>query len=243
MHGEIGRLQNNTRMVARRSQGRVGLEGYVSAGSYDPASYTVSVQEGTTGAIDTTDDENDDAPVVYQNVRLIVLGPLEYGPIGGERVFLFPRIGGGWAAVLEVDTDDTLGTTSGQWKWAHKNPATRIIDVLLQLTNDGQTPGDGLGSFLALVGAYMNLRSAGGLKLIISDLLGYIELGQASLDPVNAAVIRKTDLDAALAAVKSEFQSAINTALAATCASGTGGGPVTLPLVTSTGSSKVKAAN
>jgi len=114
-------------------------------------------------------------------------------------------------------------------------PATELWRVdkrgsSLKLTVDGKTVGDGAGGAKLLGDGYAS---------VVAPLT---ELGAQNLDPSEDAVIRKTDLDAALSALTAHVQTALNT-LAGEVQGGSGVSSPSIVATTSTGSSIVKAAN
>lgn len=113
------------------------------------------------------------------------------------------------------------GKTRG-WKDAKGN--------VVKTTDDGKTPGDGLGG-ARLIGA--------GYASVVAPL---VEWAAEGLDPTNQAVMTRADALAALNSLKSAVQTAINS-LAAIVAGGTGVGAPTIGSFTVSGSTKVRAAD
>jgi hypothetical protein len=83
--------------------------------------------------------------------------------------------------------------------------------------------------------------AAPGVK-IIGSLASLLLIGAKTLNNANDAVMRKSDVDAALAAQVTRTKNEITAWAAAHLQGGTGASGPTMTAVTSTGSSKVKAA-
>lgn len=213
-------LAVNSSLASDRSTDDDTVEGIVIAGSWNPVTATIQVVVGDTYAI-ANDGGGDQFDV--RTATIATTYNDQYGPVGGERVFL-TRVGGGYVAQFEHADDDTLNTPAGERWVVHRN-ASGVIDGYWKQTNDGPVANDKKGGYRQLVGALwalvtagghtitfddhaktVTITSAGGLKIVLDDNSGKVELNStgASTD----AMMNATQVKAALIAFKAAMVTA-----------------------------------
>lgn len=144
-----------TRIISERNP-PVGLDCIVSGGSWDSTDGTAQAIIGDTDAANALAQQFGEAnaqlvPPTLTPVATTQYGD-QYGPVGNERVVLIPTQSG-LVTMFTHGPDDSPGAPSGeQWR-CHRNAAGEI-DAFFKHTNDGSTPGDGLG------GAHMGGNAA-----------------------------------------------------------------------------------
>jgi hypothetical protein len=240
-----------------------GRDALLLEGTYDPSDHTALVAMTRTAAAPAF--AGNEQEIVRAVIAVPHIGD-QTGPIGDEWG-IAQRTASGWIFHPTHLPDDGHPESIAQnarpvpagERWiGHRNPATKQYDVDVRWTNDGAVPGDGLGGFTAGGGSLVKFYTLGGLSLtlddhantatiakgdleIVIDFSGdAIGIGAASLDPAADAVVRKSDLDAALAQQTANTNTAFATQ-AARCAPGSGVAPATVTPATSTGSRTVRA--
>lgn len=172
------------------------LEGTVIAGSWDASTATFQVQEGTSAAVGLVPSTGDQPLIAQVTVAVTQLGD-QYAPVGGERVTLL-RNGSGWIAFFEHADDDTQQVPAGERWCSHRNAAGEI-DAFWKHTNDGPTPGDGLGGAYyggnaALTktttkgGHQVTLDDVAKLLTILANIPGGTNVVKTIYDPVGNAI-------------------------------------------------------
>jgi len=219
---------------------------YIVPGSWNPKEGTVRAHRLHLVAVQS---EKGDPPLYDVDLPLLTSSyGHQYGPRGYERCTIIPRPHG-YAVILEHDETTSPQAPSGEHFLTHYNK-TGKIDSSIKFTNDGPAAGDGKAGIVGMVGALLSFVTKGGLSLRIDDAANrvvvtapLVELGADNLDAANNAVIRKTDLDAALSAQAAQFQTQLRTWAAASVQGGSGAGGPSLTAVTSHGSTTVRATS
>jgi len=233
---DVALIQSLISRALNQRQPPIARDGMAVNGAYNPVDGTIGSKLCDTDAMFGSGDQPTAVPRVPQ--AHAVYGD-QYGARGGERTTLIVTQHG-FDSLYTYDEDDSPGAPSGEIWRVHRNAAGEI-DSFSKWTNDGPTEGDGLGGYEQLVGALLSILTAAGLSIRMDDNLGLILLAAGSTANPENAVIRKSDLDAALAAQASQFNSQLATWAAAHVQPGTGGTGPTLTAVTSTGSTKVQS--
>lgn len=234
------------------------LEGVCVTGSWNPQTSTAQFTIGNT-ASDFAD--SGDQPIVIEAIVATHANGDQWGPVGGERATLRTSGGSEYVAHFEHADDDSPQTPAGE-KWSlHKNPVTGQVDAYRKVKNDAVAQGDGLASIEDLAGAKYKLNTTqywsisvddatnmlvvkhiSGLGITIDGNTGILTLGGGDGLGVEFAVIRKSDLDNALASCAQQFTSQLTTWAAAHVQPGSGATGPTLTAVPSTGSPIVQSA-
>lgn len=117
-------------------------EGVVNPGSWNAANGTIQHIFGDTVAI--LPDDDDDQPLIVDDFPVVTtqIGD-QAAPRGGERTVSIPTPSG-YVTMFVHGPDDTPGTPAGERWILHYNDSGQI-DSYFKHTNDGPTPGDGLG--------------------------------------------------------------------------------------------------
>ena len=157
-----------------QKQGYTLIEGVIQAGSYNATDGSAQVYMAHTVAAAAFPDSAGSAitPTVV-GAKLAVDGyGKQYGAIGGERVLL-GQCGAQWIAWLHYASDDSPGAPSGETWTVHRVPTNPTsINAYWKLTNDGATPGDGLGGYKVLAGGQGSIATAGGISVTVDDSAG-----------------------------------------------------------------------
>lgn len=221
MSGHRGdELAVNSSLASDRSTEDDTVEGIVIAGSWNPVTATIQVVVGDTYAI-ANDGGGDQFDV--RTATIATTYNDQYGPVGGERVFLV-RVGGGYIAHFEHADDDTLGAPAGERWIVHRNKSG-VIDSYIKLTNDGSAVGDDKGGLklgfgelaeIETLGGHsvvlddaakkITITSTGGLKIVLDDNTGKVEINSAGAS--TDAMMNATQVKAALTAFKAAMVAA-----------------------------------
>lgn len=150
----------------------LSFEGTIVEDTYNPDDTTVQVAIGE--AFANFDDPNQQPYAVVGKLFTTHIG-ISTPPLGGERCVVIltrgiPRV------LLNVDEDDSLGTPAGEFWMMHIKPGTTgagntpVTDSGVKVTQDGATPGDGLGGVRAGQGGAMTtLDTASGHQVALND--------------------------------------------------------------------------
>lgn len=146
-------------------QPAIGRDAVALTGSHNP-------KDGTVGAIlaDTMTmfAEDGDQSIAHPKVPVAqtIYGD-QYGVRGNERMTVFPTQHG-FDALFTYDEDDSPGAAAGEIWRVHRN-ASGAVDSSSKWTNDGPTPGDGLGGHVHVAGALHSVATTGGLTTTHND--------------------------------------------------------------------------
>jgi hypothetical protein len=210
--------------AARRPPPVVGIEGVVGNGSGSPTTYDATLVRGDTFAAQT--------PGEALAPPRIPLGTMQAGdqwtPEGDEDCVALPIQGG--SVLVFLNAPSTAPNAPP--------PGTRTIGNLklfkvLTRAGNSITFDD--------AGKAITIESVGGLKVVLDDNTGLVDLGATGLNTTQDAVVTQRYLQAAIEGLRAATQAAI-TQLAGEVAGGTGVGPPTVADYTTHGSSKVLAA-
>jgi hypothetical protein len=215
------------------------LEGTVVPGSWNAMDGTCAVRIGDSNSNDGEDGD------YLQDIRVHLatthIGD-QYGPVGGERISVH-HAQSGYVGTFDHGEDDSPGAKSGERFITHRSATgSGQPDGYVKFLNNGQ-PGDSAGGLSLLAGVLFDVATAGALQIIMSDHLGYIEIGAPGLNATQQAVIRKSDLDAWGASLMTHITTQLDTWATTHLQGGTGAVGPTLTSVPSTGSATVKAAD
>ncbi len=240
---------------------RSARHGKILAETYDQTDHTVAVLQCDT--YDASADDGDQA-IIHYKVPLANLPGVQDVPIGDEHVALL-RTQTGWIAVPHNDPVEgpvasarARAVPAGEHWRGHRNPTTGAYDVEQRFTNDGAQVGDGKGGYSVGGGSLAKTYTVGGITVTLDDHAntavigngtleilvdfgaGKVNIGAASLDGTNDAIVTHTYDQQNINAVLASVQTAI-TALAARCASGSGVVAPSVGAVTGVASGTVRA--
>jgi hypothetical protein len=160
----------------RNAQTR-GVDGIVMTGTWDPTDGTATIAMCDTVFPYT---ELGDQRILLTKIPIVVDHPSQQvGPVGDEQVVL-TRTRSGWIAHMHADLENGkgLGAPAGERFIAHQkvtgtDPLTGRIqtqtDLVVKLTNDGSTPGDGLAAHRVEGGGLHLASTAGGHSDVMDD--------------------------------------------------------------------------
>src|SRR5580704_16328025 len=150
-------------------------EGTVVGGSYDPTTGSAEVLFGDTATIFGDDGPPGDAFINHQKLAILTTQPGDlYGPTGVERAICIPTPTG-FGLLFKHYTDDSPQPPPGERWILHKTFATQTqptaqYDGGAKFTNDGPTPGDGLGgSHFGYKGFWSSVGTNSGHLLSMDD--------------------------------------------------------------------------
>lgn len=148
-------------------------------GSYDPTDGTISAKYGDT---DTMFPDTGDTAAIPTRIELATMDPGDqYGARGNERIVLIPAKGGPFAIILP-GPDTSPNAPAGERWITHRN-AAGVVDSYVKHTNDGPTPGDGLGAHLSNGGALHRASTSGGRSIVQNDTAKTITVSGAGGTP------------------------------------------------------------
>jgi hypothetical protein len=154
-----------------------GVDGIVMTGTWDPTDGTATIAMCDTVFPYT---ELGDQRILLTKIPIVVDHPSQQvGPVGDEQVVL-TRTRSGWIAHMHADLENGkgLGAPAGERFIAHQkvngtDPLTGRIqtqtDLVVKLTNDGSTPGDGLAAHRVEGGGLHLASTAGGHSDVMDD--------------------------------------------------------------------------
>lgn len=168
--------------LTMRTPLQLSFEGTIVADTYNPTDGSVQV---LVGEAFSNFDSDDQLPFAITGQLTTPMLGLQGAPQGGERAIL-KITRGRYRIELEHDWDDSPNVPTGELHYLHYKIGsvgagnTPVADSGFKVTNDGPTPGDGLGgSHWGEKGAHSTMDSNSGHQIELNDTSQQVKIKTA----------------------------------------------------------------